>query len=64
MALPLLRSVSDLFSWLKSKVVEMGRWQICPLLLGIFLAGKPNETDVDLQVETSEFGEQINAIFN
>ena len=31
---------------------------------GIFLVGKPNETDVDLQVETSGFGAQINAIFN
>ena len=31
---------------------------------GIFLVGKPNEIDVDLQVETSGFGAQINAIFN
>ena len=31
---------------------------------GIFLVGKPNETDVDLQVETNGFGAQINAILN
>ena len=31
---------------------------------GIFLVGKPNETNADLQVETSGFGAQINAIFN
>ena len=30
----------------------------------ILLVGKPNEIDVDLQVETSGFGAQINAIFN
>ena len=29
---------------------------------GIFLVGKPNETDVDLQIETNGFGAQINAI--
>ena len=33
MNLPLLLPVSDLFCWLKIEVVEMGRWQICPLLL-------------------------------
>ena len=34
------------------------------LAFGIFLVGKPNETDVDLQVKTNGFGAQINAIFN
>ena len=30
----------------------------------ILLVGKPNETDVGLQVETSGLGAQINPIFN